>query len=525
MAIYTNAFLEINSKPDINWNAFHIAATDGKIDDIRTLLNPITHINTPEFYDIFCCAAINGHSNIIELMIAKGLKPNFKDLEGVTDSEQREGLSAMGYAILHRHTAVIATLCNSGVNIDEVAREKHNDNTTLDGALTVYCTSLFHYKSLEKKENHIETLQLILSKQPKMHTLQKKTLWIIGIDASCKELHMLLNAGLDPNSICQNEKGIEFKGIDNDFNKPAISLLDVAVMQAEISNRFEKHADSINKVKELISRGANVLSINNTCGQTYLHQTSNPTLICQFVLSGLDVTTKAKIVYDQSFEFTPLDLAHTEESIDAFTSLDINITRFPYIKGTTAHINALARLKFKTDDQSNSLYYLIKAYNAHDIGAFIALIGAGVDLNQCECTSKWTCMHELFSSIFNPSSDSTDNYKSIAFDDFHLRLINILIKNGALPLKDNMGRTPLMCLSQSSACHAYILQIINLYIDFEADYYKLNREEYRLKFKKLRLSLSPSEKYVSDKEIPALHQRNIEDFWNSFENNAKFKPV
>ncbi len=121
-----------------------------------------------------------------------------------------------------------------------------------------------------------------------------------------------------------------------------------------------------------------------------------------------------------------------------------------------------------------------------NIAAFVALIGEGFDVNQKKETGAgWTSLHYLFSKIMYRSLNEESDFTSITTENFEVCLINILIKHGALPLKDATGRTPLMCLNFDSF-NSINHEILDMYIDFESSYYNLNKEEYKSKFFKLK---------------------------------------
>ena len=70
--------------------------------------------------------------------------------------------------------------------------------------------------------------------------------------------------------------------------------------------------------------------------------------------------------------------------------------------------------------------------------AFIALLGAGVDVNQRTTTgTRWTCLHWLFSKWDHGSVSNYYDYMCLA-ESPEFRFINALIKMGAEPLKEFM---------------------------------------------------------------------------------------
>jgi hypothetical protein len=107
-------------------------------------------------------------------------------------------------------------------------------------------------------------------------------------------------------------------------------------------------------------------------------------------------------------------------------------------------------------------------------------------------------------------------------DDDNLYIINILIKLGAKPVKDNIGRTPLMCLPFHSFTGMTKL-ILNMYCEFEAKFYKISPKDYYEKLLKLRTcefqnTISQIKSHVL---IPI--KETFDEFWGSFHQN-NFKP-
>lgn len=93
-------------------------------------------------------------------------------------------------------------------------------------------------------------------------------------------------------------------------------------------------------------------------------------------------------------------------------------------------------------------------------------------------------MHYLFAEI-SPSYIS-DIYDYILIGESpELRLVNHLIKCGAQALKDVVGRTPLMCLTFNHFANA-VQCVMPIYINYEADYYKIDRKIYENGFYELR---------------------------------------
>jgi len=322
------------------------------------------------------------------------------------------------------------------------------------------------------------------------------------------------------------ERKPELKGKDDICSysyHPEVNLLDLTVQQAERANLFKEDVDSMNKVALLVESGANASASNNYCGQNYLHQVTQPFLIELFGDSGVYVKAKALVHPHCRSEISPIDCAHTSEAVDLLCSFGEVRDNSPFIKGTAAHATALNRIGFNSENGLNQLdenkeLFCTRAYEKDDLAAFIALIGEGVDVNQRNGKSAgWTTLHRLFSEIKWGAFDDGGAAK----DSFEIQLINILMKHGVAPLKDEMGRTPLMCLNFSDK--EYTRQVIDLYIGFEAAYYNLDPKEYKENFTKLRKGGFRPISLFSDSLTPI--KPVFDNFWASFETHQKFNPL
>ncbi len=470
-------------------------------------------LNQATFQDALDLAVIEGREKIVQLMLERGVKPNLSQSFEVCKDSWTHRLTVMGHAIENRHSAMVEILLKKGIKIGEVSRGKTIDEGPLD---------LFFLEHPYRKSN-ASFLQLLLSKGASIHSLNGHTIFNIAVYASKEELEILFYFSFDFNSIHRKEQNLI------GYSKK-VNLLDLAVMQAEQANIFCKDPESIAKVELLVKKGANTLSYEDNRGQNYMHWVSHPSLIELFGNSGIDVKKKAYLSKFSDVTIQPIDTAHTNETVNLLCKFGECRENSPFLKNTRAHMEALKRIGFDREkglnqfDENNNLF-LMKAAQASDVAAFVALIGEGINVNQrTTIGTRWTALHHLFSKVYHGSVSPEYNYTSIATDDLEIKLINILIKHNAVPLKDSIGRTPLMCLSFNPFNIAYNNQIIDIYIEFEAKHFNLDPKEYREKFKKLRDGgYSSYESFLGDSvSVPILSV--FDSFWASFEKQSEFNP-
>jgi ankyrin repeat protein len=481
-----------------------LATARGEDALVGSLLAQTDDLSQKPLQDALCQAAKAGHASIVELMLQKGVNPRPGKASAASSDSSCDALTAMGCAIENRQSAVIKVLLQNGVNIEEISPEEWEP----EGALDLF---FFNHATLGYNP---AVLQLLLVNGAKVHSLQQETIFAISLYASAEELSLLLAAGFDPRSAYS----------------PGVQVLDLAVMQAERAHVFREKDDSIEKVRLLLEKKEVQDLSDDACQQNYLHKVSVPELIQRFGASGVDVKAQALFDKECSQTFTPIEAAHTAEVVDLICSFGENRENAPFLQGTQAHLRALERMHVVseltlTPFNDQGALFLVQAAECRDIAAFVALIGAGVDVNRAN-VSGWTCLHTLFSVLgqnrVNRKSDADDLL--LIASNAEIRFINILIQHGAFPLKDGAGQTPLMCLSLLPRSKAFNSKIINIYIDFEAAYYHLDPEEYRKKFFKLRDKGIFLEEKCINKPFSAPVQKVFNRFWASFETHSEFDP-
>lgn len=460
-----------------------LAAKKGDSSAMGIFLDQIENLNQPVVQDALCFAAISGQAETVDLMIQRGVNPVTPRKYDTFRDVWIERLTAMGVSIENRQGSVIDVLLKHDVNVDDTLRETKYPQR--DGAL-----DLFFSKHPYEGPNP-DLLRQILHAGAKIHSLDYKTIFRIAVYSSTEELSLLIDAGFDPKTIFIKELRPNLKGKDSVWYTPEVSLLDLAVMQAERANFFNRNQDSIDKVILLLAKGADSASRRNYCDQTYLHQVSEPQLMRIFCQAGVSPTAPALFHKFSKIPVSPMDIAHSEDTVQVLCAAGGDIVNSSFTKGTPTQQEALKRIGFDPEKGIDQLdpkgeLFLTKAANDRDVSAFVALIGEGVDVNQVKPTKpRWTVLHQLFDNVYGASVSDEYDYMAVA-EVYELKLINILIKHGAFPLRDTFGRTPLMCLKFNLSNNGFTKNVIDAYINYEADYYKLDPKEYKEKFFKLR---------------------------------------
>lgn len=508
----------IGNVPEEQLSPLLHAAREGHLSKLEPALNQVG-ASHPTAEEALCVAAMNGYADVVGHILKIGVRHNPPLTQADRKLAWHYSLTAMGQAILHRQRAVIEVLLQHKISIEEISRDTHS--FIFHSALDLF----FWYHA--KRGADPQTLEMILNQNPCMHSLKQETVFRIGVYASCSELELLFQMGFDPKSIFREERKPHKKGKDSISYSREVTLLDLCIMQAERAPFLPENPDSIAKVRLLIERETNVFSRNNFCEHNYLHQVSLPSLIEALTKAGVKVKEPALLHTHAYTKFYPIEAAYTEQTVALLCAAGENLNNAPFTKGTKAYQEALARVGYNPSQEShldaNGELFYIKAYIQSDIAAFVALLGAGVNVNQQKQTeSQWTSLHTLFSKINSGSVSEEYDYVCIS-TDFTIRLINMLIRSGAKPLRDKLGRTPLMCLTHNSFNTVYNNQIINMYIHYEAAHYGIDPYTYKTAFQRLRQGGFRSQATLGPiLSVPI--QSAFDAFWASFESGAEFNP-
>ena len=145
-------------------------------------------------------------------------------------------------------------------------------------------------------------------------------------------------------------------------------------------------------------------------------------------------------------------------------------------------------VNFSTPEGMISLGKLVKGANKDGYFETLTLLleRIKIDINHADSVRGWTILHEVFSmnQSFEHFYDKTIDDKDIA-DSRHIKAIDLLIYYGAKPLKDRIGQTPLMCLTNNKLSQSFNRSVIDRYYKSEADYYRIDPEKYKSELIKL----------------------------------------
>jgi len=488
-----NTFKSIEQLLVLADHEFHPFIIAIKNEDTKSIENYLKTLDKETLEDGISFACIFNKPRMAVFLIDKGVKIGVKICKPLCSMTLIESYTPMGYAIYFDQKTIIDKLIEKGINIDDTAYYAPNK-----GALNVYFN--YHYKSnpdllkflLEKGAKvggTREDRSLYLKQQklelnpPSFPEIGYTQLFKIGTTATSKELKLLLDYKLDPNITIINDQR----------NNRIVNLLDLVIINAENKNLFDTNDDSILKVRILIEYGANIYK-KNSRGQNYLHLTTIPIIVETLCRRGVDVNQLAVFGKNCNDSIRPLDIAVTNSVIDILKKYGAKYS--PYeIKNEALLENANIK-QFVRQILTNKKCMIKVDENGQNI------------------------LHKLFAKFSEDTVDEVNDIITIS-ESTILRKINILIKCGAIPIKDINGCTPLMCMT-FNPLSGLVNQVIRKYCPFEADYYGFDRKTFQERIFVLRNKGFKSKELFSIK-VPIVQV--IEQFWQSFRDNMEFQLI
>lgn len=459
---------------------------------------------------------------IVKILVNELKKQKFSETELVYDtfnsSSFDDRFTLVGLAIDHKHLDALKHLIESGYCITSCYKKtKYSEKNP--GPLCVYLDSRSYRKGDHKM------LQYIFSQKPPIETIASDHVFNLGVHTSWDEFVTIMNSGISIDSKFKEESKTQNGDKTDIFYICEVNLFDLVVMNAEFKNVMNQDRESIEKVRYMIQRNVDVLTRNNHLDTNFLHTTHIPELCELFASKGVPVDHKALCSrYRTPRLCEPIKIQYNDVVIDILVRHGADKKDASYVRESETYDSNLKRIKY--DPARNDKLFLVECMKHYDVPAFISLIASGIDVNKTVTDGRWTALHHAFAEADRGSVCDNYDFISICTENQHLQFANILIKHKAKPLKDAMGRTPLMCMSFHAHNLPYTQKVIELYIDYEADYHGLNREEYREKFFALRsggyksiptmMGLGPS--------VSAPMKDVFDAFWESFKTKIKFAP-
>lgn len=502
----------------------------GNIDRIREL---IVNKDDEECYEGLCFAISCEQIDICEIIIQRGIdiRPNktFYLLKNVWN----ERYTLMGLAILSDKIESVKWLVEKGICVDDVLYKKE-EITGID---------IYYQKSREKRNYNI--LLLLIESGSNIKLIKKSTIFTIGKNGSKQEIELLLNNGLDPFMIVKQSFNTDFKeltGWDRRGYRSEKILFDIVVMRAERNNIFEEDKESLEIVKLFLDKNIDISYNNNKYNQTYLHWVTIPELFQKLYETKIDIKKEALFSTNSIKEYNVLQVVSNTDIIDYLIKQGISENEFPYLPNSKAHKDALHDPKYTSwkfcKNALDGISSLIDAIKSGSIDVVVALLGFGIDLNRHDLNGS-TILHWLFSQLMCYHISDEHDYETVS-EDYYFRIINILIKHGAKPLRDCYCRTPLMRLNP--IFNIINNTIIDIYFRFESNYYNIDHIEYKNKLHRLIYSLNNDihyricyrldDEYLKEedrsKSSTAYSDREYSYpyylFWESFSNQKHFPP-
>ena len=541
--------------PDEKLSEHFRYAKNNDANGINILIKQNT-ISSAVLYDTLFVAIICNSHDITEIILDQ--KIDFNENSLVYDmfhNTSVEKFTLMGLSIHFRRTAVIKLLLKYGYNIDFCFK---NTNHKLEYRTGLGAVSTFlENKHCDSTSDNTELLSVILAPrawapsagapragaQNLVINTNKINIFNLAIWTSYAEFELLMNAGIDVNTIYKKEYGNKLKKDGFSYYSPEVNILDLVIMKAEINSIYpDKNMETIKKFELLLSKNTDTNYSHNRKNCGFLHILTIPKMMEIFIQNNLNKNVQMDLNQSMEYEeksaynklmteqhYTPIEIAHNMETINLLVNLGADKEMASYLPHSQRAIKNFERIGFDTVTKNHlngkGILFLLDTFNYSDLSSLLSLIGAGIDINKSGTSDgKWTIMHHLFADIFcGHVSDELD------FIDMakrkNLKWINILIKHGAVPLKDKVGRTPLMCVGFNDTIYANM--IIKQYAKYEADYHGVNEKIYLERLLKLRNGGYKSQSTLCGlgPSVAVPMQNIFDQFWNSFaDGNINFNP-
>lgn len=519
-------FENVSNLPDERLSPELLLIRHNELTDIQKLINSC--ISTQMVYEYaFFAMLLTSHVDTFILLFDQLKTLSFD--ETIIEFDNFSHLfeyrfTLVGLSIHKRRVDILKYLISQACKIDNIYK-KTKYSLESNNAIALYLNEM-HYVHGDKF-----MLEEILSHNPKTKIISNNDVFNLAIHTSYEEFVMIMEYK-DENNECVNINSLFREENDRSgkfdkmyiFYSSEVNLFDLVVMNAQMKNLLDYDDNAIQKVVYLINRGINIKAKNNVLDKTFLHIITINNLIELPALKDIDINHRAVLCRYNKNKYSAINIAYDHGIITKLIEYGAIEDDASYIKFTKTYHTNLERINYDTNNQKEN--YLINCVKSHDIPAFISLIASGYSLETTTKSSGWTALHNIFSQADGGHVSDSYDFIDIASDNIYLHFANILIKHHVKPLKDTVGRTPLMCMSFHAHNLIYINKIIDLYINYEADYYELNRDEYKCKFFKLREGAFKSVEtvYGLGPSVSVPIKSVFDNFWESFETRNKFDP-
>ena len=433
-------------------------------------------------------AAYHGHLEIVRLLVEAGAKKDLRDMKA--DGEEVD--TALEIAIARQNFAVAKILHTLGAqdtkDLLKNALERGLVETRLKKAIVV-----------RQEQAIVDSFASGLLPQE-----LKEKLFFYAIELNAKlVVELMLKLGMSATVSVNGKTALQYAIFNCDRRKGNSNYIEnlfqhgskITELTAEVLLFLSKHGH-VEELKVLIKHGlhptividsiplmeycfrnnrydlvyflieskANIHYINEF-GQSYLHRCKASSLAKKFIESGIDIYLQDS-AGKTAAEYASSDVAQLIES-----------------RKQNPDMRVIAKCRFhKSQSTVEVLRQLV--VEANRIGGLKrlqqALQGANKYLlNQFRNTTEFTVLHEAFwwnQGFIHTESDKTLD-EQIA-ETPHTKAIDLLISNGAVPLKNNKGQTPLMYLQISQHNVEFVKTLIKRYASFEARFYGIDSELY-----------------------------------------------
>lgn len=476
-------YIEVHAEDHPHYVEFLTYAEEGLAIEMQSMLSPTNlPIEMCVREDALAKAACQGHADVVKVLLPLVKNPNpIRPFRGKF-YEREMLLTALGHAIRNRHASVVALL------LETEPPPSYTDSISIPLSGICYSALDLFFGSHREFGPEPDLLGTIIAKMSGACPLMESTVIQIARFASDEEIQILLSLGFS-------------SYFDSNF-------LNSVIAQTELDTLIdpeENAAKAILVLNEIIKNPGNKI-------RNYIPLLSNPYLIARLKEIGGNIEQKINPDkhWGHKVAFSALEMASSMKLISHLAHLGADVTTSSFIKENLVHQEALqSAITIMQTSKVPKTHWIRKTAENMDLPELLSLISHGIDVNAQDEKSGWTVLHSLFSSLNFESCHTRDLFELMT-GNIVIRMINILIQAGAKPLKDKLGRTPLMCCYFDHTPSFYDLSpIIDMYADFESNYHACGMYRYRNRLRDVK-------RYFTEESIEILTKKGIHHLIQQF---------
>lgn len=371
--------------------------------------------------------------------------------------------TALSMAAQSGHYDLVELLLKHHAEVNKYSATAQNPQES-----TPLIKALIH-NSTEDRPDNSRLIALLLSHGAQIEKISANGLLNLAQYGKAEEIELLLQHGLNSDSLVGSTP-----------------LLDLCLQY----QRFDL-------AKKLIDHGANVHYIDEE-GKSYLHKSNDTELTKLLLAHGL------KIEQEDKHKKTAIESVTNPKVAELLASLGASINKLKMtshvVLSSPYLVNRIVdeeQFHMKVPDRygRGPLFQLARGASLRQYLETLSILltkNIDVGINNADSSGQ-TALHYAFienQSFFNDNKTKKTVDTELT-ESQYTQAIDLLIARGAEPLKDNKGRTPLMCSIRQGFSASFNLRLINRYYQFEAKYYQIDPEEYKNRLIKLHQTAYP----------------------------------